>query len=256
MTVAARPRSLWPREHGAYGQLGAPLLGALLLHAPTASAGFLAAAACCAFLANEPLLVFLGQRGARMRASHGPIAARRLALALVAAVVLGGLGLALSSWPTLELAGFAAVPAAGLAALAWSRLQHTLGGELLATIAFPAAAAPVLVATGTPSTTAIAIWIAWTVGYACSVAGVHRVLARHRRAASRIDSVLAVAFAAVVVIAIALHAVIPVATIALPLVAIALYLVVRPPPATRMRTVGVAIVIASCMSVAMLVAAS
>src|SRR5262249_5958355 len=50
-------RSLWPREHGAYAQLGAPLATALARQVPTVPAALLAAAACCAFLANEPLLV-------------------------------------------------------------------------------------------------------------------------------------------------------------------------------------------------------
>jgi hypothetical protein len=55
-------RSLWPREHGAYAQLGAPLATAIAMQAPTIGALALASAACLAFLANEPLLVVLGHR--------------------------------------------------------------------------------------------------------------------------------------------------------------------------------------------------
>ncbi|MEP6864339.1 MAG: YwiC-like family protein [Deltaproteobacteria bacterium] len=245
---------MWPREHGAYGQLGAPLLGALLLHTPTVGALSLAAAACCAFLANEPLLVVLGQRGERMRASYGPVAARRLMLALLGAVVSGGFGLARGSQATLEIAGLAAIPAACLATLAWSRRQHTFGGELVAAIAFPGAAAPVLVADGVSVGNAVMIWAAWAVGYACCVVAVHRVLAHRRRPRAQIDRVLALGFASIVVTAVVLHAALPVASIAIPLVVVALYLVVRPPPAKRMRAIGVALVIASCGSLAFLIA--
>jgi hypothetical protein len=161
----------------------------------------------------------------------------------------------LGSRATLEIATFAAIPAACLAALAWSRRQHSLGGELIAAIAFPGAAAPVLVASGIPLADAAAIWAAWAIGYACSVVAVHRVLARHRKPVAIVDRVLAVGIFAVIAGALVLHAAVPVAGIAAPLAAVALYLVVRPPPAKRMRAVGVALVIASLVAVAMTVAA-
>ena len=69
--MGARRRSLWPREHGAYAQLAAPLLTALVIVRPTVAAALLALAACIAFLANEPLLVVLGHRGKRMREQDG-----------------------------------------------------------------------------------------------------------------------------------------------------------------------------------------
>ena len=251
--MAAR-RSLWPREHGAYGQLAAPLAGALLVHVPTLSAIALAVAACLAFLANEPLLVVLGQRGERMRASHGAAANRRLAALLAGAAVFAIAGLAGSSAATLEVAVVAAVPGACLVALAWSRRQHTLYGELLAAVAFSAAAAPVMVAAGMPIGEAFAIWAAWAIGYACSVAAVHRVLVRHRRPATWVDRALALAFGGGIAAAIADRAAWPFAAIAVPLAAVALALVVKPPRATRMRTVGVILVIASVVADVLLVA--
>jgi hypothetical protein len=76
--IMTHGRSLWPREHGAYAQLGAPLLCALLVRAPTLPAILLASGAVFAFLANEPLLVLLGHRGRRMLATESGRARVRL----------------------------------------------------------------------------------------------------------------------------------------------------------------------------------
>ncbi|HEY6033981.1 MAG TPA: hypothetical protein VIV58_06965, partial [Kofleriaceae bacterium] len=163
-------------------------------------------------------------------------------------------GLARSSVATLEIAAVAAVPGACLVALAWSRRQHTLYGELLAAIAFSAAAAPVMVAAGVPVGEALAVWAAWALGYASSVAAVHRVLVRHRHPATWIDRALALGFAGGIVTAIADRAVRPFAAVAVPLAVVALALVVKPPRATRMRAVGVILVIASAVADVLLVA--
>lgn len=241
-------RSLWPREHGAYGQLGAPLLGALLVHTPTFAAIALAVAACLAFFANEPLLVVLGQRGERMRTAQRGEAGRRLAVLLGGAAAFAIAGLACSSTTTLEVAAVVAIPCGGLVGLAWSRRQHTLGGELLAAVAFSAAAAPVMVAAGVPVADAAAIWAAWSVGYGCSVAAVHRVLVRHRHPASGVDGALAGLFAAVVAGSLALGVTLPVALVASPLAIVSLALVVRAPRATRMRAIGFVLLAASLAS--------
>src|SRR5437868_1047392 len=64
-------RSLLPREHGAYFQLGIPLIIAYLRCAANLAMVELTAAAALAFLANEPLLVVLGHRGRRRYDQHG-----------------------------------------------------------------------------------------------------------------------------------------------------------------------------------------
>src|SRR5205823_6340503 len=55
--------ALLPKEHGAYGQLLFPLITAMAVGRPGVAAWSFAAAAVCAFLAHEPLLLLLGQRG-------------------------------------------------------------------------------------------------------------------------------------------------------------------------------------------------
>src|SRR5512137_2398394 len=100
-------RSLLPHEHGAYGQIALPLVCALALGRPGASAILLAAGAFAGFLSYEPLLVASGSRGARAREEDGPRARRLAALLLAVAVTLAGAGFVLAS-PEARLAS--AVP--------------------------------------------------------------------------------------------------------------------------------------------------
>ena len=72
------PRSLAPREHGAYGQLGLPMLAALGSGLPGAVAALLSVSAWTLFLAHEPLLVLLGRRGERLQVEQRPRAMVRL----------------------------------------------------------------------------------------------------------------------------------------------------------------------------------
>jgi len=248
--MAAR-RSLWPREHGAYAQLLAPLATALALRTPALPAWLLAIAACFAFLANEPLLVVLGHRGPRLREARGRDAARWLALAIAGAAVAGGAGLLLASPDARALAAVAAVPAVVLVALAWVKSEHSQLGELVAAVALPAAALPVAAAAGVAPRAALEIWIAWAVGYACTVVAVHRVIARHRAAATWVDPVLAIACAAVAGAGAWLGVL-----EAVPLALAASALVIWPPSARRLRAVGVALVIASVAAGAIAVATS
>ena len=245
----AAGRSLWPREHGAYAQLLAPLATSLALHAPTIAAGLLAVAACCAFLANEPLLVLLGHRGPRMRETHARRAAVRLGLAAAGALAGAAAGLALAPRAVLPIAALAAAPALLLIVLAWRRAEHSLVGELAAAVALPGAAAPVAVAAGVDTCTARLVWVAWAIGYACTVVAVHRVIARHRKpAATWLDRALAAGLVAVVIGAALLARDVRPALLALPLALASAVLVVHPPSARRLRAIGVALVVASLAS--------
>ena len=240
-------RSLWPREHGAYGQLGAPLVAALACAPPTAPAVALAGAAVFALFANEPLLVVLGHRGARARAELGPRARRRLAILSVPAAALAGFGFAaLDTTGRLAIA-LAAIPAAALVALAWRRRQRSLAGELIATIGFPAAAAPVMVAAHQPLALALAVWLAWSLGLAATILAVHRVLARHRHPRAWPDTALTVALVAAILSCLILPT--PLARIPLPLCVAALALVLRPPRATHLRAIGFTLLAAAAVTV-------
>lgn len=247
-------RSLWPREHGAYFQLAIPIIAALAAQRPTAAAVALAAAAGLAFLAHEPLLVVLGHRGARQRSATGSRARVYLAALGGSALAAGAAALVLSPPITLRVAALVAVPAAAALALAWHRRQQTLIGEMIATVALTGAAAPVAVASGAAPIAAIAAWSGWAVGFGAGVIAVHRVMARHKRAATAIDRVLGLGLAAVTAACVALAARSTTALIALPLVATSALLVIAPPAATRLRAIGVAIAVAAAGSCALALA--
>lgn len=245
-------RALLPREHGAYVQLGIPLVAALVGVGVTPAAMLLAIAACLAFLANEPLLVVLGHRGRRLQASAGVRARHRLIVLGIAAAGCGFAGLALASRDTLAIAAIVAAPAIVLVAFAWARAERTVAGETIAALTLTGAAAPVAVAAGLPWREAVVLWAAWTIGYATTVVAIQRVIARHKRTASWIDGAATAALATVALASIAAWSH-PFSSVAAPIAAISSALVISPPRATRLRAVGFALLGASTIAGALAV---
>jgi hypothetical protein len=145
---SAMDRRLLPREHGAYAQLGFPLLSGLLLGSPGAAGLLLAAAAMLLFLANEPLVLLLGVRGRRLQEELATPARRHLALcvALGAAAGLAALWLAPpeARWLALVPAAFAAA----LLPVVLARNLKTLAGEAIAAAAFSSMHLPLAAAGG------------------------------------------------------------------------------------------------------------
>src|SRR5690606_12299296 len=82
------------------------------------------------------------------------------------------------------------------------------------------------------------LWAGWSAGFGCTVIAVHRVIARHKRPASRADVVEGLVIAAALVGCAAVALSVPQLATALPLAIVSLVLVFVPPPATRLRTVG------------------
>ena len=238
-------RSLWPREHGAYAQLLAPLITALVVVPPTWIGAALAAAACLAFLANEPLLVVLGHRGRRMREADGRRAAIRLALLVAGAAALAGVALAYAPRRVLEVAAIVAVPALITIVLAWRRAEKSVIGECVAAVALSGACAPVLVAAGTSWQLAAAVWGAWSIGYCATVISVHRVIARHRKPASWRDVVAGTVLAAATAASVFMLARSSPLGAAAPLALSSMLLVIRPPRATYLRAIGFVLIGAS-----------
>jgi hypothetical protein len=185
-----------------------------------------------------------------MRDTDGARARVRLVWLGVVAVAAGAIGLVLGGGSVVAIAAAVAVPAAALLVLAYRRGQHSLPGEVVAAVALPGLAAPVAVASGFSIMHAVAIWAAWAVGFVASVIAVHRVIARHRKPATVVDRILgAVLLAATATAALAVRETSTLA-LALPLLALSTLLALYPPRATRMRAIGVALVVMSCVSVA------
>jgi hypothetical protein len=237
------PRSLLPREHGAYVQLAAPLLGALVTFGASLGGVLLGAAACLLFLANEPLLVVLGHRGKRMKTENAARARCRLWVLLPVATAMGIAGLAIAP-ATLATVALLGVAAAILVVFAWKKRERSLAGELVATIALSGVSAPVAVAAGAAMHTAAGVWMTWAIGYAFTVVAVHRVIARHRRPATIVDGLAVVGsmIAAGVLVVLGLWA-------ALPLAACSIGLLIVVPAASHLRAIGFLLVAASVTSI-------
>ncbi len=180
LATPAPARSLAPREHGAYGQLGMPLVCGLALGTPGLSGAALAVGAFAAFFAHEPLLVILGQRGRRARVEDGPRAMRRLAVLGGAALVLGALGLALAP----PAARMAAIPPLVLTLavvwLVWRKEEKTTAGEAIAATALSGAAVPVALAGGASWAQAGFAWLAWSLAFLLATLAVRGVIERNK----------------------------------------------------------------------------
>lgn len=171
-------KHLLPREHGAYAELGFPLLSGLVLGSPGWAAWLFVAAAVLLFLANEPLVVLLGVRGKRAGEEHAVAARRGLAVlgGLGAAAGLAGLWLAPEGarWLALVPAAFAA----GLVPVVLAKNLKTLPGEMVAGAAFSAMHLPVAAAGGASG---VALWgppVLWFAVTVCATLAVHAIKSR------------------------------------------------------------------------------
>lgn len=150
----AHAPSLWPREHGAYVQLMAPLSAMLFVHPSLASIAW-ACMAGALFLLHEPVLVLLGRRGQRVRTTLARPA--QLRLALLAAIVL--VTFALGVWSAPDAAPWLAVPALLSAICAWLMFvarEKTVFGQLTVSSTLTSFALPPLLAAGVATPLALA----------------------------------------------------------------------------------------------------
>lgn len=233
---AGKDRTLWPKEHGAYGQLALPLVTGLALGLPTLASGLLVIGAAAAFVAHEPLLVALGLRGARARREHGGRAARVGVACATLALAAGLGGWSLGGVPVIFASLIPLAFVVALLPLVVAGRERTTGGEVLAGAALAAAAIPVTVAGGVSLATAALVWAAWIVAFTASTAAVRLVIARHKTGA-RDRSLLAVAVAAAAGLT-ALGIVTPIGLAAAPMVIAGGWLIARPPHPRNLRRVG------------------
>jgi YwiC-like protein len=255
MSTAIAPqkgRSFAPREHGAYGQLGFPLLTALLLGRPAISAALLALAAVAVFAAHEPALVAFGKRGVRAQEVHGRHARRVFALWICGAVALGTLALALAPREARAASLAPAVLGMALVAFVAADREKTLAGELTAAAALSSPCVPVALAAGAAPAVAWGAWVAWLVALGAPTVAVRAAILEHRsRGRFRVVAcagVAALAAAGAVVLGARVW-------VDAPLVVAALVVALRPPPTRSMMRIGWALVALSAATVVLVVVA-
>jgi YwiC-like protein len=176
-TRAADDRSLLPKEHGAYAQVGLPLLAALASGVPTLGAALLATSVASAFVAHEPARVLLGHRGSRARREDANRAKNRLIALVGCAVSAGSVGLfvAPNAWRALPLVMPSVIAATVVAA---KNIDRSLYGELIAAVALPGLSVPVALACGVPIAEALGAWSAWVFAFAMSTFAVRALTAK------------------------------------------------------------------------------
>jgi len=234
------PPSLWPREHGAYAQLGVALASALAL-APgwrSLAQGLLTAAL---FLASEPLLVLLGRRGEAAPGGGRQAWARLGPLAALAGLAAAG------AWrgrpDVVASLGPAAVLGAGLFGLFLAGRERTPAGEVVAAWAFAAAALPMGVAGGAggrhAGTLALLLAAVFTLGTAL-VHGHLIALRRRGEPGPRLAAALFGLALSAGVYALAERARLPrlAGLITLPMALAGVGLWLRPPAPRRLKAVG------------------
>lgn len=171
---------LMPREHGAYAQLGFPLVtGLIYARADLGAVGF-AVAAIGLFLAHEPLAVLAGVRGPRLRDALGELARRRLFWLGVAAAL--GLVVAIGLAP--PRAWLASAIPGGLALLLLpllgTRRLKSLPGEALVAAVFSTSVLPVALCGPAPWRSAGVAAVVWFSAVLPAILAVHAIKVAHK----------------------------------------------------------------------------
>ena len=248
------PRSLAPREHGAYGQLGLPTIAALAAGRPGAVALLLSASAWALFLAHEPVLVLLGRRGERARTEQRRRALRRIVLLGTAALVLGVPALALAPVAVRSAVVLPVVLGLAFAVTVALAQERTLVGEGLAAVALAAVSVPVALAAGLAPAGAARAWCVWALGFGALLVPVRSIGARRRNATSRGGRLLPVLLATGVAAALVPAGFGAGHLLALaPLLAVAAWVALAPPGPRALPRVGWTVVGAGAVTAAALV---
>ena len=159
----ASERRMIPREHGAYAELLFPIVTVFLGGSPTMASWLLAVGAIAAFLANEPLLVLVGQRGTRLQRSEGDRAKRALLIFSMFALLAGVSGIVMAPRPAQVAVVLPALLGGTLILLAVQGLERSVFGETLAAAALSATAVPIGLSAGLDLTASLAIALIWAV---------------------------------------------------------------------------------------------
>jgi hypothetical protein len=255
---------MWPKEHGAYGQLAFPLVTAVAIAGVNAAALLIVIAAITGFLSHEPLLVLLGRRGARIHRLQHRQAVNWFIVTSIAAVTTGiaaVLSAPVGQWWVFALP---LAPAILYGTALAGHNEKTTTGELAAAFAFSFIAVPLCVVAGSSLAAGLSVGLTFALLSAASTLGVRVVILRVRgggdeRAVSATRWLLAGVITTIIVLMtmLAIRGVLGWVTIAaiVPGVLVSIVLAFRPPPATRLRSVGWTLLTTSAIATVLLVAA-
>lgn len=174
-----------PKEHGAWGQTIVPLVVGLALGTPGFAALAIAIAAILLFLAHEPLVLLLGQRGTRQLREHSRQARWWLGGLVLASLCIGGSAVLTANWQV-RLACLGSIALAGVVfgAFVLRGQERSAIGEVFVAIALPSALVPVAMASHVTAATALVCWASLTLSYIAGVFGVRGLVGARRTGAS------------------------------------------------------------------------
>ena len=178
--VQSRERKMIPREHGAYAELLFPMAAVLLGGTPTVSAWLLATAAVACFLANEPILILFGQRGARAQREQRGRARRALLLFMLVAIAAGIPGLWFAPQLAQYTVGLPLLLGVGVMMMAVEGLERTVIGETMAAATLSSTAVPLGLASGLSVSASSAVAAIWLVASLLGTSAVRLTVARTR----------------------------------------------------------------------------
>jgi hypothetical protein len=255
--------SLLPKEHGAYGQLAYPLITSYAIAGVNRANALLGLALVAAFLSHEPLLVVLGRRGARATRAQGH---RALAWFSVTAVIALGAGVlawqqtpATFRWTLMIPLAPAAI---ALGAMALDR-EKTGAGEVAIALTFSSSAIPVCLAAGAAPAAALSVATTFAVVFVPATLAVRATIIASRGGGNpgaarmlRAIVLVLVVLASAVLAMFNWRGLLPAAAsvAAMPGLGVALWLALFPPPATRLRVVGWALIATSTTAAVILIA--
>jgi hypothetical protein len=210
---------------------------------PGIAALMLAAAAVSAFLAHEPLLVLLGQRGPRAARENRVAAVRWFSGFAAVASLCAATAFAVVAPDVRAAFAVPAALAATLVVVISRRAEHTVVGEVLSALTLSSAALPIALASGASSFAARSCALAFAASFAVGVVCVHGVIANTRRPPamnSRFAGAAAAIGAAALIAWMGSRGIVATAATAAvaPSSLAGLVLVLRPPPARKLRVVG------------------
>ena len=208
---------------------------------------------------HEPALILLGQRGARAHRERGPRARSRLLWLASLTVIAGGVALLTATTAAQASMALNIGLTGALAALVWRGAEKTAPGELLASMSFAFAGAPVLLQGGATTRLAVILSALWAAIFIMGTLAVRGVIQHKRgRPGATRPALLSVIFfsgAAAALLASGQLTMLLAAAL-LPTGALALALALRPPHPRNLRRLGFSLLGASCVAGMLMVIAA
>lgn len=224
-----------PKEHGAYAILLIPMVTSFLSWGITTSGVCVALAAFAGFMAHEPLLVMIGNRGARAQ-RNAPSAWERCSLLVVVALLLGSYALVQANGPArIGLVACLLLAVVGFV-IAVRGKHRTYAGQLLGVASLSAPSLAISLLAGAAWQTSVSTWCTWLLGFAATTSGVRSVIAAQKQKPRFVYLAAMVVLTTAAILLLLPLKLSPLSC--LPMVLAGWYLHFCPPPVRQIRRVG------------------